>query len=38
MESERGIRVEFDRYVEEKKKEIMRMFAENGEFTTGAGI
>lgn len=38
LEGQQGVRVEIDQYVEEKKREIMRMFAENGEFTTGAGI
>ncbi|MEN6464297.1 MAG: serine O-acetyltransferase [Syntrophaceae bacterium] len=38
IEDNHGIKVELDQYVEEKKKEIMRMFGENGEFTRGAGI
>jgi serine O-acetyltransferase len=38
IEDNHGIKVELDQYVEEKKKEIMRMFGENGEFNKGAGI
>lgn len=38
LEDSQGIKVEFDQYVEEKKKEIMRMFSENGEFSRGEGI
>jgi serine O-acetyltransferase len=38
LESEKGIRVELDRYVEEKKREIRDMFSDNGEFSRGAGI
>jgi serine O-acetyltransferase len=38
IENSQGIRVELDQYVEEKKKEIMRMFGENGEFNKGEGI
>ncbi len=38
LENSQGIRVELDQYVEEKKKEIMRMFGENGEFNKGEGI
>lgn len=38
LEDSQGIKIEFDQYVEEKKKEIMRMFGENGEFNKGDGI
>jgi len=38
IEQSQGIRVELDQYVEEKKKEIMRMFSSEDEFSSGAGI
>lgn len=38
LEDSQGIKIEFDQYIEEKKKEIMRMFGENGEFNKGDGI
>jgi len=38
LEDSHGVKVELDQYVEEKKKEIMRMFGENGEFNKGEGI
>lgn len=38
LESKKGIKVELDQYVEEKKKEIRLLFGDNGGFSTGAGI
>ena len=33
-----GIKVELDRYVEDKKREIKEIFSITEEFDTGAGI
>lgn len=38
VEQQQGIKVELDQYVEEKKREIMRIFSSEGEFSVGAGI
>jgi serine O-acetyltransferase len=38
MEQHQGIMVELDQYVEEKKKEIMRIFSSEEDFSVGAGI
>lgn len=38
VEQMQGIKVEIDRYVEEKKQEIKEIFSITGEFESGAGI
>ncbi|MEN6319629.1 MAG: serine O-acetyltransferase [Syntrophaceae bacterium] len=38
IEQHQGIKVELDQYVEEKKKEIVRIFSSEEEFSIGAGI
>ncbi|HIE43346.1 MAG TPA: serine O-acetyltransferase [Candidatus Omnitrophica bacterium] len=38
VEQLEGIETEFERYVEEKKKEILKMFSPSKEFTEGGGI
>jgi serine O-acetyltransferase len=38
MEQMQGVKVEIDRYVEEKKREIKEIFSITEEFDTGAGI
>jgi serine O-acetyltransferase len=38
IEQQQGIKVELDQYVEEKKREIMRIFSSEEEFSVGAGI
>jgi serine O-acetyltransferase len=38
IERHEGIHAELDRFLEEKKQEIMRVFSQDEEFSTGAGI
>lgn len=38
IEQHQGIKVELDQYVEEKKREIMRAFSSEEDFSVGAGI
>ena len=38
IEQHQGIKVELDQYVEEKKREIMRTFSSEEDFSVGAGI
>lgn len=38
VEKKQGVKVDLDRYVDEKKKEILNMFSPPEEFTKGAGI
>jgi serine O-acetyltransferase len=38
IEKREGIMVELDQYVEEKKKEILRVFSSEEDFSTGSGI
>jgi serine O-acetyltransferase len=38
IEKLEGIKTEFDKYIEAKKKEIMKMFSTSEEFSEGAGI